>query len=91
MALLVWSTLGIAIWHFSIFIPDKFRGGIIGTFVAAVVGSMISGAIVQLALGRGIGETDLLTFFAAIPGCVIALGIDWYLGHLDHERELAEA
>ena len=30
MAMLVWAMMGIALWHFTIFIPDRFWGGIIG-------------------------------------------------------------
>ena len=30
MGLLAWVMMGIAIWHFTIFIPDRFWGGIVG-------------------------------------------------------------
>ena len=38
MNLLVWVMMGIAIWHFAIFVPDRFWGGIVGAFGSAVVG-----------------------------------------------------
>jgi hypothetical protein len=45
MAILVWATMGVALWHFAVFVPDRFRGGIIGAFVGAVLGAMLSGAL----------------------------------------------
>ena len=44
MALLVWFTMGIALWHFTVFLPDHFWQGIVGAFVGAVLGSIIFGA-----------------------------------------------
>ena len=32
MNLLVWVMMGIAIWHFAVFVPDHFWGGIVGAF-----------------------------------------------------------
>ena len=41
MAALVWVMMGIAIWHFTIFIPDRFWGGIVGAFLGAVAGAIV--------------------------------------------------
>ena len=38
MGALVWVMVGLAIWHFTIFLPDRFWGGIVGAFVGALVG-----------------------------------------------------
>ena len=38
MSMLVWVMMGIAIWHFTIFFPDRFYGGIVGAFLAAIFG-----------------------------------------------------
>lgn len=89
MAALVWVTLGIAIWHFSIFVPDRFRGGIVGAFLGAVFGAVLTGGLVQLARGTGIGETDLLTALAAVPGCLLGLAAVYALG-VREERAVAE-
>ena len=35
MGALVWVMMGIAIWHFTIFIPDRFWAGIVGAFIGA--------------------------------------------------------
>ncbi|CAN5143739.1 hypothetical protein BH24ACT23_BH24ACT23_01460 [soil metagenome] len=80
MAVLVWFTIGLAIWHFTVFVPDKFWGGIVGALLGATSGAMISGAIAYIATGRGVGETDLLTVFYAIPGTLIGIAAIYALG-----------
>jgi len=85
MAALVWFTMGIAIWHFTVFVPDRFRGGIVGAFLGAVAGALAVGAAVQIASGKGIGDTDLTTALVAVPGTVIGLGLV-YLAGLRAER-----
>ena len=47
MSLLVWAMMGIAIWHFTIFFPDRFRGGIVGAFLAALFGAVLVGLIIN--------------------------------------------
>ena len=74
MAALVWFTMGVALWHFTVFLPDRFWGGIVGAFLGAAIGAMVTGAIAQIALGRGIGETDLATALFAVPGTMIGPG-----------------
>ena len=49
MALLVWFTMGIALWHFTVFLPDRFWQGIIGALIGATIGAVIFGAVVQIA------------------------------------------
>jgi hypothetical protein len=86
MAALVWFTMGVALWHFTVFVPDRFRGGIVGAFMGAAAGAMISGAAAQAALGQGIGETDLATAFFAIPGTLIGLAVVYVSGVREEER-----
>jgi outer membrane lipoprotein SlyB len=80
MALLVWFTMGVALWHFTVFVPDRFRGGIVGAFLGAAWGAMASGAIVQILLGKSIGDTDVATAIYAIPGTIIGLAIVYAMG-----------
>ena len=80
MAALVWFTMGIAIWHFTVFVPDRFRGGIVGAFLGAAGGALVSGAIAQIALGEGIGSTDLATALYAVPGTLVGLGVVYMAG-----------
>ena len=30
MSLIVWTMVGIAVWHFAVLVPDRFWGGTIG-------------------------------------------------------------
>ena len=80
MAALVWFTMGIALWHFTVFLPDRFWGGIVGAFLGAITGAMLSGAIAQIASGRTIGDTDIGTAVVAVPGCLIGLAVIYVVG-----------
>jgi hypothetical protein len=80
MAAVVWFTMGVALWHFTVFVPDRFRGGIVGAFLASIAGAMVTGAATQVALGRSIGDTDLATALFAVPGVLIALAISYAVG-----------
>jgi outer membrane lipoprotein SlyB len=80
VAALVWFTMGVALWHFTVFVPDRFRGGIVGAFIGSAAGAMVSGAIAQIAIGNGIGETDIATALYAVPGCLIGLAVVYVLG-----------
>ena len=80
MSLLVWTMVGIAVWHFAVFLPDRFWGGIVGAFVAAWLGGMASGyALPQPGLPTanppGIGEA-----LWAIPGAVVGLAACYWYG-----------
>ena len=80
MALVVWFTMGIALWHFTVFLPDRFWQGIVGAFVGAVLGSVLFGWIVWLLAGRSLGETDLGTALLAVPGTAIGLAVVYAIG-----------
>ena len=80
MSVLVWMTMGIALWHFSIFVPDRFWQGIVGAFIGSVLGAILIGAIAQAASGRSIGDTDVLTALVAVPGAVIGMAIIYFIG-----------
>ncbi|MGN6275065.1 MAG: hypothetical protein ACTHNP_03925 [Solirubrobacterales bacterium] len=80
MALLVFFIMGIALWHFTVFLPDRFWQGIIGAFLGAVLGAVIFGAIVQEASGKSLGDTDVSTALIAVPGVAIGLAVMWVLG-----------
>lgn len=88
MAIVVWFTVALALWHFTIFVPDRFWQGIIGALLGSVIGGMISGAIIQVLLGRGLGETDFLTFLAAIPGFFAGAALVYWIGERSGEPEI---
>jgi hypothetical protein len=91
VALLVWFTTGIAIWHFTVFVPDRFWSGIVGAFLGAIAGAMATGAIAQIASGRGVGETDLATVLVAVPGTLIGLAVIYAIGARREPAAAAEA
>jgi ABC-type Fe3+ transport system permease subunit len=88
MALVVFFIMGIALWHFTVFVPDHFWQGIVGAFLGAVLGSIVFGMIVQEASGKSLGDTDLSTALVAIPGVLIGLGVVYAIG-VRSERELS--
>jgi hypothetical protein len=87
MAAVVWFTVGLAIWHFTVFVPDRFLGGIVGALLGAVAGGMVTGAIAQIASGQSIGQTDIGTVLVAVPGTLIGLGAIYALGVSREEAE----
>jgi outer membrane lipoprotein SlyB len=80
MALLVWFTMGIALWHFTVFLPDRFWQGIVGAFLGSVIGAIVFGALVETISGRGLGTTDVATALTAVPGVVIGVAIVYAIG-----------
>ena len=80
MSLLVWVMMGIAIWHFTVFVPDRFWGGIVGAFVAACLGAALFGVLISGGTVPGRDDTTLIQAFVAIPGSLIGLGVSWVLG-----------
>ena len=90
MAALVWVTTGVALWHFTVFLPDRWWAGIVGALVGAVLGAMVTGAIAQIALGRGLGETGIETVLFAIPGVALGLAVIWAIGVRSEDEGLAE-
>lgn len=86
MALVVFFMMGIAIWHFTVFMPDRFWQGIIGAFIGAVFGSVIFGMIVQEISGKSLGDTDLSTALIAVPGTAIGLAVVYAIGIRSEER-----
>jgi hypothetical protein len=80
VAAVIWVTVGVALWHFTVFVPDRFWGGIVGAFVGAVIGAMITGFIYLSASGDSLGETDLVTLLAAVPGTILGLAAIYAIG-----------
>ncbi len=78
--MLVWVMMGIAVWHFTVFVPDRFYGGIVLAFFVAVVGSALFGLVVSGLTVPGRDETDLAQALIAVPGAVVALGILYVVG-----------
>jgi hypothetical protein len=73
MAMLAWVMMGLALWHFTIFLPDRFWGGIVGAFLGALFGAVLFGFVVNGFTVPGEGDTHLLTALEAIPGAVAGI------------------
>ncbi|HYG96760.1 MAG TPA: hypothetical protein VD741_06585 [Solirubrobacterales bacterium] len=86
MALIVFFIMGLAIWHFAVFVPDRFWQGIVGAFLGAVLGAVIFGLIVQQASGKSMGDTDLSTALIAVPGTLIGLAVVYAIGVRSEEH-----
>jgi hypothetical protein len=80
MSLVVWIMVGIAVWHFTVFVPDRFWGGIVGAFLAAIVGAIVFGFIFNGATVPGRNDTELIQAVLAVPGCLIALAGSYVWG-----------
>ncbi len=86
MALVVWITMGIALWHFTVFLPEHFWQGIVGAFLGSVLGAVIFGLIVEMVSGKGLGDTDMVTALTAIPGVALGLAVVWVIGVRQEQR-----
>ena len=80
MGMLAWVMMGLALWHFTIFLPDRFWGGIVGAFCGALVGSIVFGILINGFTVPGESDTHLLTALEAIPGALIGMGVVWFEG-----------
>jgi len=87
MAMVVWVMMGIAVWHFTVFLPDRFWGGIVGAFAAAVLASAIVGFLANGLTVPGQDDTDITQALIAIPGSMIGLAISYLYGaRMDREH-----
>jgi hypothetical protein len=85
MGLLAWVMMGLAIWHFTIFLPDRFWGGIVGAFIGAIIGGVVFGVILYLIKSGTLGipgrkPTDILVVLYAVPGALAGIGASYWLG-----------
>ena len=80
MGLLAWVMMAIAIWHFTVFLPDRFWSGIVGAFIGAVVGAVLFGLAIHGFSVPGRGDTDIVTTLEAIPGTILGLAAVWAIG-----------
>lgn len=85
MAVLVWVMVGLAIWHFTVYLPDHFWGGIAGAFVGAIVGSVLGGLLLHGFGVPGRDDVGLQTFFEGFPGTLVGMAAVYFEG-LRRER-----
>jgi hypothetical protein len=85
MGMLGWVMMGLAIWHFTIFLPDRFWGGIVGAFVGSLVGAIVIGLIiysVRVAALQVPGQkaTDIAVVLYAVPGALLGIAAMYFEG-----------
>lgn len=80
MAALVWVMMGVAVWHFTVFVPDKFLGGIVGAFVGAVIGALLFGLLINGLTVPGQDDTSIATAAEAIPGAILGIAAFYFEG-----------
>ena len=80
MALLGWIMMGIAIWHFTVFLPDRFWAGIVGAFLGAVVGAVLFALALEGFSLPSQEDTNVLTILYAVPGTLLGLAATYWLG-----------
>lgn len=90
MGMLGWVMMGLAIWHFTIFLPDRFWGGIVGAFVGSLVGAIVFGLIIYAVKVSALtvpGEkaTTIGVIMYAVPGALVGIAIV-YLEGMRRER-----
>lgn len=74
MGMLAWVMMGLAVWHFTVFLPDRFWGGIVGAFIGALLGAIVVGLVINGFSVPGESETHVLTALEGIPGALLGLG-----------------
>jgi hypothetical protein len=80
MAMFAWVMMGLALWHFTIFLPDRFWGGIVGAFLGALFGAVLFGLIVNGFTIPGESETHVLQAVEAIPGTLAGIALVYFEG-----------
>jgi hypothetical protein len=85
MGMLGWVMMGLAIWHFTIFLPDRFWGGIVGAFAGSLVGAIVVGLLiysvkVSALMVPGENATDIAVVMYAVPGALIGIALVYMEG-----------
>ena len=80
MSVFVWSMVGIALWHFTIFVPDRFLGGIVGAFLAAWIGALVSGFVLVGLEAPADNPPGVRHVLYAVPGAMAGLASCYGLG-----------
>jgi hypothetical protein len=80
VSVLVWVMMGIALWHFTVWFPDRYWGGIVGAFLAAIAGAVIVGLLANGVSVPGRNDTHLVQALIAVPGALIGLAASYFYG-----------
>ena len=73
VSILVWVMMGIALWHFTVLLPQRFVGGIIGSLFFATAGALASGWLLPAPGVPADNPPGLDEALWSVPGAVLAL------------------
>ena len=85
MSVFVWVMIGVALWHLSVLVPDRFFGGIIGALIAAVSGALVSGYLLPSPGMPPHNPPGIAEALWPVPGSIGAL-VATYLYGVRRER-----
>jgi hypothetical protein len=80
MGMLAWVMMGLALWHFTIWLPDRYWGGIVGAFVGALAGAILVGFAIAGFHVPGRHATHIGTALEGIPGALLGMAIIYFVG-----------
>ncbi len=80
MGMLAWVMMGIALWHFAIWLPDRYWGGIVGAFLGATFGGILTGLLINGFDIPGNSKIDVLTSLDAVPGAILGMAAVYFEG-----------
>ena len=91
MVMLGWVMMGLAIWHYTIFLPDRFWGGIVGAFVGSLVGAVLVGLLiygvkVSALEVPGQKATTIAVVLYAVPGALLGIAAVYFEGIRREQR-----
>jgi uncharacterized membrane protein YeaQ/YmgE (transglycosylase-associated protein family) len=87
MSVFVWVMMGIAIWHGTVLVPDRFHGGLVAAFMAAVSGAVVSGYLLPVPGIPPHNPPGLEQALWPLPGCLLALALLYAYGVRVERRE----
>jgi hypothetical protein len=72
--------IGIALWHLAVLVPDRFVGGIIGAFIVATAGALVTGYLLPTPGVPAANPPGVMQAVCALPGSVTALVASYVWG-----------
>ena len=91
MSLFVWVLIGMALWHFTVLLPDRFYGGIIGALLAAVAGAVLTGYLLPEPGLPPDNPPGLQEALWPLPGSLAALAAAyWWGSRVEHAKQPEE-
>jgi hypothetical protein len=72
--------IGIALWHLAVLVPDRFVGGIIGAFIVATAGALVTGYLLPTPGVPATNPPGVMQAAWALPGSVAALVASYVWG-----------